>query len=95
MTCESDRLAADALCLDPADCLLERATAPDSVVVSGPAPTRGEPASIEGAAEERERVRSALERCGYVQAKAARVLGLTPRQLAYRVRKYGIPLERF
>ena len=94
VTCEGDRLAAAALCLDPTDCLLQRATAPDAAAVPGPAPTRGEPASIEGAAEERERVRSTLERCGYVQAKAARVLGLTPRQLAYRVRKYGIPLER-
>ena len=37
----------------------------------------------------------ALERSGYVQAKAARLLGLTPRQLAYRVRKFGITLDRF
>jgi transcriptional regulator with GAF, ATPase, and Fis domain len=29
-----------------------------------------------------------------VQAKAARLLGLTVRQLGYRVRKYNIMLER-
>ncbi len=51
------------------------------------APVPGEPG-------ERERVRVALERCGFVQAKAARMLGLSARQLAYRVRKYGIALER-
>jgi Nif-specific regulatory protein len=55
------------------------------------APPPGAPAGE----DERERVRAALERCGYVQAKAARVLGLSTRQLAYRVRKYGISLERF
>ena len=44
--------------------------------------------------DERARVRLALERCGFVQAKAARMLGLTTRQLVYRVRKYGIELER-
>jgi Nif-specific regulatory protein len=43
---------------------------------------------------EREQVVAALERCGWVQAKAARLLGMTVRQLAYRVRKFGITLER-
>jgi Nif-specific regulatory protein len=45
--------------------------------------------------DERGRVQAALERSGWVQAKAARLLGLTVRQLGYRVRKYGIALERF
>jgi Nif-specific regulatory protein len=40
-------------------------------------------------------VLAALERSGWVQAKAARLLGMTVRQLGYRVRKYGITLERF
>ncbi len=39
---------------------------------------------------ERQRLLEALERTGWVQARAARVLGLTPRQVAYRMRKYGI-----
>jgi Nif-specific regulatory protein len=29
-----------------------------------------------------------------VKAKAARLLGMTVRQLDYRVRKYAIPVER-
>ena len=45
--------------------------------------------------DERGRVLAALERSGWVQAKAARLLGMTVRQLGYRVRKYGITLERF
>jgi len=40
------------------------------------------------------RVRDALLRAGYVKAKAARLLGMTVRQLDYRVRKYAIPVER-
>jgi len=43
---------------------------------------------------EREQVLASLERCGWVQAKAARLLGMTVRQLAYRVRKYGITLQK-
>jgi len=52
------------------------------------------PVAPEGASE-RERVVAALERSGWVQAKAARLLGMTVRQLGYRVRKFGIPLQRF
>ncbi len=39
---------------------------------------------------ERERLKVALERSGWVQAKAARALGLSPRQVAYKVKKYGM-----
>lgn len=41
-----------------------------------------------------ERVIAAMERCGWVQAKAARLLGLTPRQIGYVLRKYGIEIKR-
>ncbi|CAH2394253.1 nif-specific transcriptional activator NifA [Mesorhizobium ventifaucium] len=41
-----------------------------------------------------ERVIEAMERCGWVQAKAARLLGLTPRQIGYMLRKYGIEIKR-
>ncbi|PBB52362.1 MULTISPECIES: nif-specific transcriptional activator NifA [Mesorhizobium] len=41
-----------------------------------------------------ERVIQAMERCGWVQAKAARLLGLTPRQIGYVLRKYGIEIKR-
>ena len=39
---------------------------------------------------DRRRLQDALERAGWVQARAARALGLTPRQVAYKMRKYGI-----
>jgi Nif-specific regulatory protein len=43
---------------------------------------------------ERERVVAALERHGWVQARAARELGLTQRQIGYRLKKYNLsPLD--
>jgi Nif-specific regulatory protein len=44
---------------------------------------------------DRERVVAAMEKSGWVQAKAARLLGLTPRQVGYALRKYGIEIKRF
>ncbi|MDF0492897.1 nif-specific transcriptional activator NifA [Bradyrhizobium yuanmingense] len=44
---------------------------------------------------DRERVIAAMERSGWVQAKAARLLGLTPRQIGYALRRYGIEIKRF
>jgi Nif-specific regulatory protein len=38
---------------------------------------------------------AALEKSGWVQAKAARLLHLTPRQVGYAMRKYGIPIQKF
>lgn len=43
---------------------------------------------------ERERILEALRRCGFVQAKAARQLGITPRQIGYKIKKYKIDIER-
>ncbi len=42
---------------------------------------------------ERERVVAALEQAGWVQAKAARLLNMTPRQIAYRVQSLDIPMR--
>ncbi|MEW5745466.1 MAG: nif-specific transcriptional activator NifA [Nitrospirota bacterium] len=39
---------------------------------------------------ERTRILDALKRTGGVQAKAARILGLTPRQIGYKMKKYDI-----
>ncbi len=36
-----------------------------------------------------------MERAGWVQAKAARLLSLTPRQMGYALRKQGIEIKRF
>jgi Nif-specific regulatory protein len=44
--------------------------------------------------DERERVLAALEQAGWVQAKAARLLGMTPRQIAYRIQTLNIKLRR-
>ncbi len=42
---------------------------------------------------ERERLRQALKRSGGVQARAARLLGISARQMAYRIRKYALTDE--
>ncbi|MGA2892702.1 MAG: nif-specific transcriptional activator NifA [Xanthobacteraceae bacterium] len=44
---------------------------------------------------ERDRLTEAMERAGWVQAKAARILGLTPRQIGYALKKHGIDIKRF
>lgn len=44
---------------------------------------------------ERERLIQAMEQSGWVQAKAARILGLTPRQIGYALKKYKIDVRRF
>ncbi|MGR7995462.1 nif-specific transcriptional activator NifA [Xanthobacter sp. ZOL 2024] len=44
---------------------------------------------------ERERLVDAMERAGWVQAKAARLLGLTPRQIGYALKKHDIEIKRF
>ncbi|MDH7500658.1 MAG: helix-turn-helix domain-containing protein, partial [candidate division NC10 bacterium] len=42
---------------------------------------------------ERKRIEEALKRCGGVQARAARQLGITQRQIGYKIKKLGIDLE--
>jgi Nif-specific regulatory protein len=44
---------------------------------------------------ERERLIEALDKTGWVQAKAARLLGLTPRQIGYALRKQNIDIKKF
>ncbi|MEW6001724.1 MAG: sigma 54-interacting transcriptional regulator [Nitrospirota bacterium] len=39
---------------------------------------------------EKSSILDALERTGWVQGRAARMLGLTPRQIGYKMKKYGI-----
>jgi Nif-specific regulatory protein len=57
------------------------------------APAR-EPAN-ESQMSERERLIDAMERAGWVQAKAARILGLTPRQIGYALKKHDIEVKHF
>ena len=44
---------------------------------------------------ERREVEEALRRHGWVQARAARELGLTQRQIGYRIKKYGLEIPDF
>lgn len=44
---------------------------------------------------EKEMLEETMEKAGWVQAKAARILGLTPRQVGYALRKNGIPIKKF
>ena len=44
---------------------------------------------------EREQLVNAMEKSGWVQAKAARLLNLTPRQMGYALKKYNIEVKRF
>jgi Nif-specific regulatory protein len=66
-----------------------------------PPPTRARRrggATSEGAhfgVPERDRLIGAMEKAGWVQAKAARLLNLTPRQIAYALSKHRIPIKKF
>ncbi|WP_028310398.1 nif-specific transcriptional activator NifA [Derxia gummosa] len=59
-----------------------------------PAPGRLDPAD-EKPQGERERLIWAMERSGWVQAKAARLLNITPRQMGYALQKYQIEVRKF
>ena len=63
---------------------------------AGPTPSAGaSPAGDDKPEGERERLIWAMERCGWVQAKAARLLKITPRQMGYALQKYGIEVRKF
>jgi transcriptional regulator with GAF, ATPase, and Fis domain len=42
---------------------------------------------------ERDAILKALEECDWIQAKAARKLGITERMIGYKINKYGIRKE--
>jgi Nif-specific regulatory protein len=48
-----------------------------------------------GGAPDRESLIDAMEKAGWVQAKAARLLSVTPRQIAYALAKHQIPIKKF
>lgn len=78
---------------------------PPSVPVAAAAPAEPPGAGTDAAvlsppaddkpAGERERLIWAMERCGWVQAKAARLLKITPRQMGYALIKHGIEVRKF
>jgi len=49
---------------------------------------------LAGNVTDRDSVIAAMEKSGWVQAKAARLLGLTPRQIGYALKKHGIEVKR-
>jgi Nif-specific regulatory protein len=50
---------------------------------------------FDGGNLQKQQIVDALEKCGWVQAKAARLLGMTPRQIGYAILKYGIDVKRY
>ena len=77
------------------------ALSPTSAAAAPPAGAEPAPQGAEGyeddsppVAGERERLLRAMEKSGWVQAKAARMLGLTPRQIGYALRKYNVEVKR-
>jgi Nif-specific regulatory protein len=74
---------------------LPAATPPPCEAAPVVVPAREPEEDGDGEGSEEDRVREALERAGHVQARAARLLGMTVRQLRYRVAKFGIQVERF
>ena len=58
-------------------------------------PSSAEPVDLNDSdMDERERVIAALEQAGWVQAKAARLLNMTPRQIAYRIQTLNIHVQQ-
>ncbi len=71
---------------------------PDTLAASLPSRTRSGRALYEGVhagVPERDQLIVAMEKAGWVQAKAARLLNLTPRQIAYALGKHHIPIKKF
>lgn len=59
---------------------------------SAPLPAVGGSGSLD---PEKQRLIWALEQCGWVQAKAARLLKISPRQLGYALQKHHIEVRKF
>jgi Nif-specific regulatory protein len=62
---------------------------PEQVSISGAGHVAPAPST------ERERLIAALEQSGWVQAKAARLLDISPRQMGYALLKYNIEVKKF
>ncbi|OBS10617.1 nif-specific transcriptional activator NifA [Acidihalobacter prosperus] len=90
-------------CLERAAVMSEDGNIDSDVVTPSGLPPRAaadepqvtQPASLNDPdLSERERVVAALEQAGWVQAKAARLLGMTPRQIAYRIQTLKIRVRQ-
>jgi Nif-specific regulatory protein len=77
---------------------LDDVAAPDCAAPTPRARTRGgalRGGAPAGGVPERDQLIGAMEKAGWVQAKAARLLNLTPRQIAYALAKHRIPIKKF
>jgi len=81
---ESDK-ETDVAVLNSPEASSSAATQPSPARQFGPEKPQGE----------RERLIWAMEQCGWVQAKAARLLNITPRQMGYALQKHDIEVRRF
>ncbi len=75
------------------DCLSPRlqSRAPEAPAAAAPAPVEPDgPAT-----RSRQELIDAMEKSGWVQAKAARLLGMTSRQIGYALKKHGIDVVKF
>ena len=70
-----------------ADNFVAKSKAPDGDSTTGSASA--------GQIIEKERLLEAMERTGWAQAKAARLLGMTPRQIGYALKRHGIEIKHF
>jgi len=68
---------------------------PPPIVAAADEATDAESDDPAGGKSDRVALLAAMEKSGWVQAKAARLLGLTPRQVGYAMRKHGIPIQKF
>jgi Nif-specific regulatory protein len=78
---------------DPAS--IGGATGPVRAPAPRPAPVSGTGSGTGSGMGPRDELIDAMERAGWVQAKAARLLGLTPRQLGYALKKHQIEVKKF
>jgi len=87
---EDDRLTLK----DLPENILRSELSPGAVAQAGPevaaAPPPRSPSGRSLSDIEREEIKAALVRNGWVQVRAARELGLTQRQMGYRIKKYGL-----
>ena len=78
----------------------ENAPGPAAVDRASPAPSAPPPPPQlapppHGHDGDKDRLVEAMEKAGWVQAKAARILGVSPRQVGYALRKHRIALRKF
>ncbi|MFT8737212.1 MAG: nif-specific transcriptional activator NifA [Zymomonas mobilis] len=82
-------------CPSSASCQTAAATPSEAEKGNHSAPSFKENAPSPEPRSQRDELVDAMERAGWVQAKAARILGMTPRQIGYALRKNGISIKKF